>query len=56
MHQGLRFGVAQTDVELEHFRAVGGHHQAGVEETGEVGCVDGGINDGAEDLLGLAPR
>jgi tRNA uridine 5-carboxymethylaminomethyl modification enzyme len=53
MHQGLRFGIAQTDVEFERLGAVGGHHQAGVEEAGEVGRVHGGINDGAKNLLGF---
>src|SRR4029077_12328960 len=37
MHQRLRFGVAQTDVELENLGAVSGHHQAGVKKSGEAG-------------------
>ncbi len=53
MHQGLCFGVAQPDIEFEGFRAVGGHHEAGVEEAGEVGRIHSGVNNGAEDLLGL---
>jgi len=53
MHQGLCLGVAETDIELKRFRAVGGHHEAGVEEAGEVGRVHSGVNNGAEDLLGL---
>ena len=36
VHQRLRLRVAQPDVELQHLRAVGRHHQAGVEEAGEV--------------------
>ena len=53
MHEGLGFGVAQADVEFEHFGAVGGHHQAGVEEAGKAGRLDGGANDEVEDCCGL---
>ena len=32
---GLRLGVAEAHVELEHLRAVGGQHQPGVEDAVE---------------------
>ena len=53
VHQRLRLGVAQADVELEDLGAVGGHHQAGIEEAGEAGGVHGGIDDRAQNLLRL---
>ena len=31
----LRFGIAEPHVELDHLRAVGGQHQADVEEAAE---------------------
>jgi len=53
MHQGLRFGVAQPDIEFQRFWAIGSHHEAGVEESGEVGRVHSGVDDRAENVLGL---
>ena len=40
MHQRLRLRIAQANVELEHLGPVGGHHQAGIEKSGEAGRVD----------------
>ena len=33
--QGLTFRVSETDVVFQNFRAVFGHHQAGIKDTGE---------------------
>ena len=34
--RGCVSGIAQADVELEHLRSVGGHHQTGIEKAGET--------------------
>ncbi len=53
MHEGLGFGIAEADIEFEDLGAVIGHHEAGVEEAGEVGALDGGEDDAVEDVAGL---
>ena len=54
VHQRLRFRVAEADVELEHFGALGGHHQAGIQEAGELRPFDGREDDSVEDVAGLS--
>jgi hypothetical protein len=54
VHQGLRFGVAEADVELENFRALACHHQTGVEKASELRAVDRREDDAVEDVAGLS--
>ena len=53
MHQRLRLGIAQADVEFEHAGPVGGHHQTGVEEAGEPVASTVGSMMRVQDLLAL---
>jgi hypothetical protein len=53
VQDGLSFGVAQADVELEHLGAFGGHHQSGVKEAGEGSGLDGRPDDAVEDGAAL---
>ena len=51
MHERLRLGVAQPDIEFEDFLgARRGHHQAGVEEAGELVALHRGEDDPVEDV------
>src|SRR5579872_3243985 len=53
MHEGLGLRVAHPDVVLQKARTVGGHHQASIEEAGEVGCGNGWRDYPVENLLVL---
>ena len=56
-HHRLGFGVAETHVELDHFRgAVGVDHQPGVEETGERHAVGGHAAHGGFHHFAHDPR
>ena len=57
-HEGLSFGVAETDVVFEDFGAGGGHHQSSEEKAREgdsfgIHAVDGGAEYFPEDLFVL---
>ena len=56
MHEGLSFRIAHADVVFEEARAVGGHHEAGVEEAGEVGSRHGRGDDRSRTRCCLGAR
>ncbi len=56
VHEGLRLGIAQANVELQHLGPLRGHHQAGVKKSCEACCCDGRMNHGVHHVLRLFGR
>jgi len=52
-HERLGFGISHADVEFEDAGAVLGHHESGIEKTGESGGADDRIHDLFEDVTAL---
>ncbi len=52
MRRGSAFGIAEADVEFEHFGALAGHHEAGIENAAE-GATHAleGVDDGDGELV-----
>jgi tRNA uridine 5-carboxymethylaminomethyl modification enzyme len=53
VHERLRFGVAEADVELEDLGPIGRHHESGVKKAGELRALDGREDDAVENVAGL---